>query len=103
VDKNLDLKVVMPHENINYDLKAIFGLTEEENESLGRTQYDNIFIMKPFGRRSIISQFNSVGLETFIRILSGSKIDLESLSQVQEQYGKKPEDWLPEFYKILEK
>jgi type IV secretion system protein VirB4 len=103
VDNNLDLKVLMPHENINYNLKEIFGLTDDENKSLGTTQYDNIFIMKPFGRRSIIAQFNSVGLETFIHILSGSEADLQHLSEIQEKYGKKPEDWLPEFYKILEK
>jgi type IV secretory pathway VirB4 component len=103
VDANTDLKIVMAHDNINYNLRDIFGLTIVENERLTQSQYDNIFIMKPFSRRSIITQFNTLGLEKFVRILSGSESDLKSMDEVKAKNGNKPEEWLPEFYKILEK
>jgi len=103
VDEYLDLKIVMPHENINYNLRDIFGLSSAENENLSKTQYDNIFIMKPFARRSIIVQFNSSGLDKFIHILSGRNVDLKYLDELKAKKGDAPEEWLPDLYSILEK
>lgn len=102
VNKNTDLKVVMPHQNISYDLSTIFGLTEEEKSSLIKTQYDSVFILKPSKRRSIIIDFNSSGIENEVRILAGWGEDLKLLDKAIESKGEKPEDWIPEIYKLMD-
>jgi type IV secretion system protein VirB4 len=102
VDKNTDLKVVMPHQNISYDLCQIFGLTEEEKSSLVKTQYDSVFIVKPTGGKSIVIDFNSSGIENEVRILAGWSEDLKLLDKAIESKGEKPEDWIPEIYKLMD-
>lgn len=102
VDKKTDLKVVMPHQNISYDLCQIFGLTEEEKSSLIKTQYDSVFIIKPAKGRSIVIDFNSSGIENEVRILAGWSEDLKLLDKAIESKGENPEDWIPEIYKLMD-
>ena len=103
VDNHLDLKVVMPHDNINYDLREIFALTDEENDSLSKTLSDSVFIIKPFGRRSTIINFNTSGIEKYIRILSGDPVDIELLEKAKQEKGDNIENWLPELYDMMER
>lgn len=103
VDEKTDLKVVMPHDNIAYDLEEIFDLTEEENKSLSKTQSDSVFIMKPFGRRSTIINFNSSGIEKHMRVLYGSDADLALLEDAKKSKGEKAADWLPTLFDLMEK
>ncbi|MGV2333230.1 MAG UNVERIFIED_CONTAM: hypothetical protein LVR18_03575 [Planctomycetaceae bacterium] len=93
----------MPHQNISYNLEKIFGLTSEESHSLGKTQYDSSFIIKPSGHSSTMINFNSAGLDKYMHILScnddSKKLFIEAKSAKGESLG----NWLPELYRMLEK
>ncbi len=102
LDNNTDLKVVMSHKNISYNLVDLFGLTEHENEELLNIEYDSVFILKPYGRRSIITQLSGAGLGIFLRILSSGAEELKILEEVKAAKGDNAEDWLPELYIRLE-
>lgn len=103
IDKRSDLKVVMPHDNISYDLREIFHLTDEENNSLAKTQSDSVFIVKPFNRRSTILNFNNAGLDNYMRILYGSDMDIELMEKAKAEKGNNVDEWLPYLYELMEK
>lgn len=103
VDQMSDLKVVMPHDNIAYDLREIFNLTDEENDSLAKTQSDSVFILKPHKRRSTILNFNNSGLENHMRVLYGADADIELMEKAKAEKGNNVEDWLPYLYELMEK
>jgi len=103
VDQNLDLKVVMPHDHVTYDLQEIFHLTEEETKSLSKTSSDSMFIFKPFERRSTILNFNIAGIEQSMRVLYGGDEDIKLMHEAKKTKGDKVEDWLPYLYELMEK
>lgn len=103
VDEMSDLKVVMPHDNIAYDIREIFDLTDEENDSLAKTQSDSVFIVKPYKRRSTILNFNNSGLETHMRILYGADSDIELMEKAKAEKGNNVGDWLPYLFELMEK
>lgn len=103
VDQKCDLKVVMPHDNIAYNLQDTFGLTDEENDSLTKTQSDSVFIFKPHNRRSTILNFNTAGIENYMKVLYGSDRDIELMEKAKVEKGDAPENWLPYLFELMEK
>lgn len=103
VDEMSYMKVVMPHDNIAYDLREIFNLTDEENDSLAKTQSDSVFILKPHNRRSTILNFNNSGLENHMRVLYGADEDIELMEEAKKVKGNNVGDWLPYLFELMEK
>lgn len=98
---NLDLQIVMHHQDVAYDLKTTFGLTEYEVKKLSNTKDKKRFIMKPAGALSTIGELSISSISHVMRILSCDEKDIEIYKEISSKTGVEPEKFLPELYKAL--
>jgi len=98
---NLDLQIVMYHQDVKYDLKSIFGLTDYEVQKLSGSNDKKRFIMKPAGAPSTSGEWSIGSISHAMRILSCDKKDIEIYKEVVSKTGVEPKKFLPELYKAL--
>jgi type IV secretion system protein VirB4 len=100
VTKAIATKIFLPNldaEDSSRAYKAVWGLTDEEFETLTRMRIEKRQFMLKQDNRSVVAALDLGGLKE-VEALSGNDKAVTIMESAIAEKGDNPEDWLPLFY-----
>ena len=97
-------KIFLPNPEADYkDYVEGFKLTEREYELIRSLAPDSRCFLIKQGQKSVVAELNLSGMEEEISILSGTTANVELLTEIREEVGNDPKDWMPIFHERRDK
>lgn len=94
-------QIFLPNLKATQVYRTAFMLTQREYLLIKTTDPASRYFLIKQGINAVIARIDLKGMDDIINVLSGRSETVLLLDSIRKEYGEKPEDWLPIFYKRL--
>lgn len=95
--KHVATQIYLPNPKATNAYQEIFGLNKKEFKLLTAMKVKNRQFLFKHGDDTIVAELNLTGMKE-LSVLSGGDETVEIMEKIIQQYGEKPDEWLPAFY-----